>query len=212
MGTNYYARILPSKERKDEIKKAIDDNDFNKIKQLIDQTYGRPYMDYDDTTTYCGGEIHLGKRSSGWKFLWNPNWYKIPKGHLEKKYNSNRTSYHYNFVNDGYDVFKYYDLTKESIKAFIDREDVEIYDEYGDKQEKKEFYEMAMNWGYDKDKEGFDGESYEEWEHKQNPNYMPMDYKTDYCDFLSELGFKLNKYNTDFYSDGLRFSTCTEFS
>ena len=84
MGTNYYARILPSKKRKDEIKKAIDDNDFNNIKRSIGKTYGSPCMDYDDTTTYCGGEIHLGKRSAGWKFLWNPNWYKIPKGHMEK--------------------------------------------------------------------------------------------------------------------------------
>lgn len=79
MGTNYYARILPSKERKDE----IDDNDFNKIKDLIDKTYGRPYYNISENS-FSGGEIHLGKRSSGWKFLWNPNWYKIPKRHLEK--------------------------------------------------------------------------------------------------------------------------------
>lgn len=25
-------------------------------------------------------------------------------------------------------------------------------------------------------------------------------------------GFKTNKYKTDFYSDGLRFATCTDFS
>lgn len=211
MGTNYYARILPSKKRKNEIKKAIDDNDFYKIKHLIDQTYGRPYMDYDDTTTYCGGEIHLGKRSCGWKFLWNPNWYKMAKGHREEKVNDNGSKT-IHWVDDGYDVFKYYDLTKDSIKAFIDRDDVEIYNEYDEKQDKNEFYEMAMNWGYGKDNEGWDGESYEEWEHKQNPNYRPQNYRTAYCDFLKELGFKLNKYNTDFYSDGMRFSTCTEFS
>lgn len=211
MGTNYYARILPSKKRKNEIKKAIDDNDFYKIKHLIDQTYGRPYMDYDGTTTYCGGEIHLGKCSCGWKFLWNPNWYKLPKGHIdEKKNDKGIKSLHW--VDDGYDIFKYYDLTKKSIKAFIDREDVEIYNEYGEKQDKKEFYEMAMNWGYDKDDEGWDGDSYEEWEKKQDPNYTSRSYKTDYCGFLTELGFKLNKNNTDFYSDGMRFSTCTEFS
>ena len=211
MGTNYYARILPSKKRKDEIKKAIDDNDFYKIKQLIDQTYGKPYRDIYSNNGYSGGEIHLGKRSSGWKFLWNPNWYKISKGHIEEEVKEDGwKSVHW--VNEGFDVFKYYDLTKESIKAFIDRDDVEIYDEFDEKQDKKEFYEMAMNWGYGKDNEGFDGDTYEESEHKQNPNYLPMDYKTDYCDFLTECGFKLNKYNTDFYSDGIRFSTCTEFS
>ena len=210
MGTNYYARILPSKKRKDEIKKAIDDNDFNKINQLIDKTYGIPIYDFIEGN-FSAGEVHLGKRSAGWKFLWNPNWYKMAKGHTEEKVNDNGSKT-IRWVDDGYDVFKFYDLTKESIKAFIDREDVEIYNEYDEKQDKEEFYEMAMNWGYDKDNEGWDGDSYEEWEHNQNPNYTPMNYETDYTRFIKELGFKTSKYNTDFYSDGIRFSTCTEFS
>ena len=210
MGTNYYARILPSKKRKDEIKKAIDDNDFNKVNQLIDKTYGIPIYDFIEGN-FSAGEVHLGKRSAGWKFLWNPNWYKMAKGHTEEKVNDNGSKT-IRWVDDGYDVFKFYDLTKESIKAFIDREDVEIYNEYDEKQDKEEFYKMAMNWGYDKDNEGWDGDSYEEWEHNQNPNYTPMNYETDYTRFIKELGFKTSKYNTDFYSDGIRFSTCTEFS
>jgi hypothetical protein len=47
---------------------------------------------------------------------------------------------------------------------------------------------------------------------KQSPNYKPINYKSNYCDFLIENGFILNKYNTDFYSDGLRFATFTEYS
>lgn len=210
MGTNYYARILPSKKRKDEIKKAIDDNDFNKVNQLIDKTYGIPIYDFIEGN-FSAGVVHLGKRSAGWKFLWNPNWYKMAKGHTEEKVNDNGSKT-IRWVDDGYDVFKFYDLTKESIKAFIDREDVEIYNEYDEKQDKEEFYEMAINWGYDKDNEGWDGDSYEEWEKNQNPNYTPMNYETDYTRFIKELGFKTGKYNTDFYSDGIRFSTCTEFS
>ena len=210
MGTNYYARILPSKKRKDEIKKAIDDNDFNKVNQLIDKTYGIPIYDFIEGN-FSAGVVHLGKRSAGWPFLWNPNWYKMAKGHSEEKVNDNGSKT-IHWVDDGYDVFKFYDLTKESIKAFIDREDVEIYNEYDEKQDKEEFYEMAMNWGYNKDDEGWDGDSYEEWEHNQNPNYTPMNYETDYTRFIKELGFKTSKYNTDFYSDGIRFSTCTEFS
>ena len=210
MGTNYYARILPSKERKKEIKKAIDDNDFNKIKQLIDKTYGRPYYDISENS-FSGGEIHLGKRSCGWKFLWNPNWYKMSKGHLDEKVHNNGEK-SFRWTCDGYDIFKYYDLTKDSIKEFIYREDVEIYDEYGEKQDKEEFYEMAINWGYDKDNEGFDGDSYEEFEEKQDSNYTPMNHENDYCRFIRECGFKPNKYNSDFYSNGIRFSTSTEFS
>lgn len=207
MGTNYYARILPTKKRKEEIKKAIDDNDFDKIEYLVHKTYGQPHYDYDEENKYVGGEVHLGKRSGGWKFIWNPNWYKVIKGHTEWTDNGNGSKSGY-WVNDGYDVFKYYDLTKKSIKTFIDREDIEIYDEYNEKQDKEEFWKMAKNWGYDK---GWDGESYEEWEKSQNPNRITYDYRTDYTNFLEECGFTMCKYNTDFYSDGLRFATTTEF-
>ena len=34
----------------------------------------------------------------------------------------------------------------------------------------------------------------------------------EYTDFLESLGYKLSFYKADFYSDGLRFSTSTEFS
>lgn len=176
---------------------------------MVNKTYSSPQYCYDENT-YLGGEIHLGKRSSGWKFLWNPNLYKISKGHIEwTKTGKNSRAGHW--VDDGYDVFKYYDLTKESIKAFIDREDVEIYNEYNEKQNKEEFWQMALNWGYEKDNKGWDGESYEEWEKSQNPNHKTYNYITDYVHFLKECGFTMGKYNTDFYSDGLRFSTSTEY-
>ena len=209
MGTNYYARIIPTKERKEKIKQAIDNNDFDEIKHLVNITYSSTEYDYNGEG-YCGGEIHLGKRSGGWKFLWNPNWYKILQGHTEwEEFPGGRSGH---WVDDGYDVFKYYDLTKESIKQFIDREDVEIWNEYNEKQDKEKFWEMALNWGYDKNDEGWDGESYEEWEKKQNPNRKTYDHHTEYSKFIEECGFKVNKYGTDFYSDGLRFATCTDFS
>lgn len=210
MGTNYYARIIPTKKRKDEIKEAIDDNDFTKIMYLVNNTYGTTTFNFEENK-YCGGEIHLGKRSCGWKFLWNPNWYKMYKGHTEWVDNENggKTGH---WIEDGYDIFKYYDLTKESIKNFIDREDVEIYDEYNEKQDKEEFWKMALAWGYTGNEVGWDGESYEEWEKKQNPSRRTFDYANEYSRFINDCGFKTNKYNTDFYSDGLRFATSTDFS
>lgn len=210
MGTNYYAHIIPTAKRKEEIKKSIDNNDFKEIQSLVNKTYSSPQYDFEEHT-YLGGKIHLGKRSCGWKFLWNPNWYKLRKGHIEYTDNGNGSKSGH-WVDDGYDVFKYYDLTKKSIKTFIDREDVEIYDEYNEKQDKEEFWEMVKNWGYEKDDKGWDGEAYEEWEKSQNPNHRTYEYKTDYTRFLEECGFTMCKYNTDFYSDGLRFATTTEFS
>lgn len=211
MGTNYYARIIPTKKRKDEIIKAIENNDFVEVKYLVNKTYGRTKYDYDDKNGFSGGEIHLGKRSAGWKFLWNPNWYKRPKGHMEwEEIEDGHKIRH--FVDDGYDVFKYYNLTKKSIKKFIDRKDVEIYDEYGEKQDKEGFFQMALTWGYNENDKGWDGESYEEYEKSENTGCRTFSYYSDYCKFLEECGFKLNKYYTDFYSNGLRFATCTDFS
>ena len=83
MSTNYYARIIPSKERKEELKKRIDENDFNSIEALTSELYSRPYFNYDKQT-FVGGCVHLGHRAGGWKFLWNPNWYKKTKGHTEE--------------------------------------------------------------------------------------------------------------------------------
>ena len=209
MGTNFYARIIPTKERKQQIKEAIDNDDFERIKALVNETYSSPNYLYD-SGDYAGGEIHLGKRSAGWKFLWNPNWYKLRKGHTESEETEGGKRYHW--VEDGFDVFKYYDLTKESLKNFIDREDVVIYDEYNEKQNKDEFFKMAMEWGYIKENEGWDGETYEKWEAKQNAKYIPHVHETEYSKFLEECGFKLSKYKTDFYSDGIRFAAFNEFS
>ena len=210
MGTNFFARILPSRERKKQIKNAIDKNDFREIQHLINITYSSPEYDFEEGK-YCGGEIHLGKRSGGWKFLWNPNLYQLTKGHTEEHKNPDG-SISVNWVNDGYDVFKYYNLTKKSIKKFIDKKNVEIYDEYGEKQDKEEFWKMALNWGYEEGDNGWDSESYEEWEKTQNPNRKIYIGRTDYTNFLEELGYKLSKYKYDFYSDKLRFATTTEFS
>lgn len=207
MGTNYYARIIPTRERKKQIKKAIDKNDFDEIKHLVNITYSSPEYDYEEG--YTGGEIHLGKRSGGWKFLWNPNWYKIIKGHTEWEEFPGGKSGHW--VNDGYDVFKYYDLTKKSIKKFIFRKDIQIYDEYGEKQDKRKFWKMALHWGYDKDDIGYDGDAYEKSKNQLDKETRSIHYN-EYCKFLESCGLKMSISCTDFYSDGLRFATSTDFS
>lgn len=206
MGTNYYARIIPTKERKDSIKQAIDKNDFIKIQELVSDTYSKPHYVYrENGSIYEGGEIHLGKRSGGWKFLWNPNWYKIIDGHVEIESKENGVINSHFVVDDPYKVFKYYDLTKDSLKRFIDRDDVEIYNEYDEKQNKEEFWNMALSWGKN---DGWDCETY----YNENKISHPLNCSNDYTKFLEHHGFVLNKSKVDFYSDGLLFSTSTYFS
>jgi hypothetical protein len=162
----------------------------------------------DDANNIVGGKIHLGKRSGGWKFLWNPNIFMIRSGHMED-HNGRRI-----YVPDP-SIPKYtYPLTKKGIKEFVDREDVEVYDEYGEKQDKEEFWNMAINWTTWKDhetgeiREAWDADSYA----KEFPKERQFSCRNEYTDFLESLDYKLSFYKVDFYSDSLRFSTSTEFS
>lgn len=156
---------------------------------------------------HVGGNIHLGKRSGGWKFLWNPNVYEKRNGHLEGNH----------WVVDPTTAIKIYELNKKSIKAFIDRPDVEVWNEYNEKQDKKEFWDMALDWTTWQEadgtiKEAWDGRSYELYEQSLNHYNKFVGYPTEYTKFLANQGYNVEWPFTDFYSDGLRFATSTEFS
>lgn len=200
MGTNYYARIIPSKSQIKNLHELIDSNNFKRIRESIEEIYGsfRPYNMNDKPT----GVIHLGKRSGGWKFLWNPNIYQIRNGHMEEVEPG-----HFKFVPDPDTPYYTYPLSKKGIEDFINREDVEIWDECNEKQDKNEFFNMALNWTTWKGKEAWDSDSY----HLSNPNEKTWSCKNEYTNFLENLGYKLSKDKSDFYSDGLRFSTSTDF-
>ena len=209
MGTNYYARIIPSKSKKEHLKDLIGQNDFKNIKDEIDQTYGlfKPYSMNDVLT----GQIHLGKRSGGWKFLWNSNIYLIRNGHSEKE-PIEEGHYRYHWIEEPNTAYYVYPLTKKGIKEFIDRKDVEIYDEYDEKQDKDEFFKMALEWTVWGDKEAWDSKSYAEWEQSQGQYPYASNDNSEYIKLLIQEGFKVNWPYNDFYSDGLRFSTSVEFS
>lgn len=203
MGTNYYARIIPTKERRKELCNLIESSkDYKKILNEVRSTFDIVERDYD-TEGLIGGVVHLGKRSGGWKFLWNPNCYVFHNGHMEGT----------KYVQDPSTLYYLYQLTKEGIKKFIDREDIEIYDEYGDQQDKELFFEMALDWTTWKSEEAWDSKSYDEYEKKNTPNYNPLICRSELIDLLKRDGYIMNSYTqSDFYSDGLRFSTSTEFS
>jgi hypothetical protein len=212
MGTNYVARVIPKKERKGELKKLIDEDDFSSINRAVEKMYQRfhPYnMDEEPW-----GEIHLGKRSHGWKFLWDPNMFIIKNGHLEEtEVEEGHKSY--KFIQDPDTVYYTYPLTKKGIKDFIDREDVKVYDEYGEEQDKDEFFKEALGWTTWKNwKTGEIEEAYDAAKHEaDNPNDHHYILNNEYTQMLKNEGFKFtSKTNSDFYSDGLRFASFTDFS
>jgi hypothetical protein len=204
MGTNFYARVIPIKERKDTLKELIDNNDFPNILHQTHEMYDsfRPYS-MDDSIQ---GLIHLGKRSGGWKFLWNPNIYQIRNGHSVWIDNGDGSKFS-KWVVEPDTAYYVYPLTKKGIKAFIDRPDIEIYDEYGEKQDKDDFFKEAIEWTTWNGHEAWDADSY----NKKYPKERKFSCENEYTDFLESLGYKLSEYKSDFYSDGLRFSTATDF-
>lgn len=199
MGTNFFGRIIPSKSRKEKLQTAIENNDFSTIHELYSQMYGNLRYEGDE---FRGSNVHLGKRSAGWKFLWNPNLYPITEIYKDENgmwVSSKELTGHY-----------FYPLTLEGIKTFVNRDDVEIYDEYGEKQDKEEFLDMAINWVTWKDEPAYDSKTYYE--------EYPYDYSGYACNnritqYLEQIGMEfISDSKSDFYSDGLRFATSTEFS
>ena len=197
MGCNYYARILPTKERKKELYDAIEANDFRRIVQLTGKMYGELEKSYDNEL--IGGEVHLGKASSGWKFLWNPNVYVVRNGHGEDVNGTRK------YISDTDTPLYLYPLTKQGLHDFIFREDVLVYDEYEEFQDKKKFWQMALSYGQE---DGWDAADYE----KNNPKHI-YPVTGELTDLLKTEGYQFTSMsNSDFYSDGLRFAGYTDFS
>lgn len=197
MSCNYYAKIIPSKEQKEELYKAIETNDFPLVNRLTVEMFGDIDKNWD-TQEIEGGRVHLGKASCGWKFLWNPNVYVKRNGHLED-INGQRK-----YISDPDTPIYLYPLTKKGLHDFIFREDVLIYDEYNELQDKEEFWNYAL-----KEKEGdWDSKMYEEEEGRTS---YPI--TGELTDLLEAEGYKfISSSNSDFYSDGLRFAGFTDFS
>lgn len=202
MGTNYYCRIIPSHERRKQICDLImESNDFDEIRNEVIATFGSLEYDYN-TQSYQGGVIHIGKKSGGWKFLWDPNIYELHQGHSERDETNDASRW----VQDPSKPMKLYELTKKSIKEFIFRDDVLVYDEYGDIQDKDEFWKFALS------TKGTDAVSYYKEQKEKDRNYHEYSCYNDYVKFLESIGYEIEFPYHDFYSDGLRFATCAEFS
>lgn len=177
-------------------------------------------------------EIHIGKRSAGWKFLWNPNIYLLTKHELK---NRNNNYFKYFVVKECLSidskfskyVIKYYDLNKQSIENFLKQKDFEIYNEYDEKIDVSSFLKMAYSWCQEN---GYDNKSYQKYEEKiynkivsEKTNNLSeykirkfhsppiLYYSTERDQFWEDLGYNPTGYG-DFYSDGLRFSTSCNFS
>lgn len=101
MGTNFYCRKI-NQATKDELRIKFDKLHEDLIESINDAcpSYQSIINNFMWDNENLIKEIHLGKRSAGWQFLWD---------------------YH-----DGI----YFKPTLESIKEFLSQKDIVIYDEY----------------------------------------------------------------------------------
>ena len=60
MGTNFYVKVKLTSKQKDEIRHYLLEDRYDIIRALLDEAK----------------DIHIGKHSYGWKFLWNVNNFK----------------------------------------------------------------------------------------------------------------------------------------
>ena len=193
MGTNYYLHKSPSQEELISLKEMIDETanglNFKAVINAVHTLFDEP-DNKDIESVENWGKLHIGKRSNGWKFDWCPNILKL------------NMSY---FDNDHKYVSKYeyklrYPLTKQGITDYIMRDDIIVIDEYGEVQDKKEFLDMAFNWFPD----GLDSST----SCSNNSWHFTKEQEP-----FKELGFSFsNDFQSDFISDGLRFSIFDDFS
>ena len=146
MGTNFYARVIPSELS---IK-----NTLKSIKKYLKGEL--PFL--DEETLDIPKRIHLGKRSAGWQFLWQENQ-------------------------------EYYQNNLKSIKEFLSKDNVIIYNEYGEVFTVDELFNSELNEVLYNDKNHINGHQYQ------------LKYPDD-------LFFTSKEFTTE---DGLRF-TVGEFS
>lgn len=188
MSTNYYLRHKPTSEQISDLKEMItltaNGECFTDVINMVDSLYREP-DEFSDSDEW--GILHLGKRSSGWKFRWCTN--------IIKKNCS--------YMDNGRYVQKYeyilrYPLTKQGIKDFIMRDDVVVVDEYGSVEDKLDFLEMAFNWEYD---DPCCADSSHLW------NFTEDQKKFESFGITFD-----SKYQSSFDSDGLRFSIYDNFS
>jgi len=200
MGTNYYAVIKAKNELRDKLIELIangDTADYDTIVNMANELYGESVFNYGEKCL-IGAKIHLGRKSYGWKFLWEHHLYTVDNGHVEETE-----------VEPGHTIIKYVeepktlyslygDLTKDNIRSFLMRDNVDIYNEYGELQNKEEFIEWSFN------TEGVDSLTCGKLR-EQKP------LADEWREPIIMGGYQIEPGATDFYSDGLRFAAFRDF-
>ena len=162
MGTNFYARHIPTEAEYEEMQKKLVERNLDDLRELLDNVQK---------------EYHIGKRSGGWQFLFSPHQY----------------------MRDGYqhgEIVSPWENTLASLKEYLSRPDVEIYNEYGDKFTPEQFWNEEIGDCLYNDPERYiNGEQYDTIERS---NGTPGYYPCESFEFTTEEGLRFAK-DADFF-------------
>lgn len=120
MGTNFYLRKKLSQKEKEIAKQYIEENKYDEVREILSE------------------DIHIGKRSAGWKFLWDAHYFEyfeptkeslfdwLESGQIIDEYGEEFTFDQ--FINDelkgwldkGFDIESYYINNPEDKSRWID--------------------------------------------------------------------------------------------
>lgn len=128
MGTNFYLRKKLSAQEKELAKQYIDEDKHEELKQLIPE------------------DIHIGKRSGGWKFLWDAHFFEyfeptkeslldwLHSGQIIDEYGEEFTFEQFwndeisGFLNKGYDLESYYNTYPKEHQYWDFRSRIDYFD------------------------------------------------------------------------------------
>lgn len=165
MGTNYYMKRIPTEDDIQKIEKLARTAQFDELQEYV---------------TEMNQGIHIGKRSCGWKFLFN---------HQDGKYFD---SHH-----------------QELLKAWLNDPHYKIVDECGDEFTFEEFWQMTRDWDSHPNN-NWDGSAYAKYEREQGNWVYNSACSVDEAERIFRR-FGVRPVYHDFWLDGLRYSTSTEF-
>lgn len=109
MGTNFYLRKKLVEKEKEQVKKLLDEDKYEEVVNILPN------------------KIHIGKRSSGWKFLWDVNHFKYYDANKESLFNFLKSG---QIIDEYGDEFTFDEFFEKEIASFLDEgEDAKSYSE-----------------------------------------------------------------------------------
>lgn len=191
MGTNFYAKRKVPDDTLQAIKRTVD----IMLQPATDQVR---LLNMEVLKELCyrtleNSDIHLGKRSAGWQFLWDHN--------------------------DG----KFYHLSLKGIHRFVKEECGNVvYDEYGDVYSWEDFIKEEIGYCLYQGEKYWNGEAYNRWvlsddvdefNNSESMKRIAREYLNEPKKVITICDKEYETYCHDFTTkDGLRFASSTDFS